>query len=76
MGQGGKWVNVDFERCQPSTCDPGAGTCPAVSACGRKILIQEDPGEEPMLISMKLCVGCGDCVRACSLNALAISQGI
>jgi translation initiation factor RLI1 len=76
MGQGSKWVNVDFERCHPATCDPDAGTCPAAIACTHKILLQEDPGEEPMLISMKLCVGCGDCVRACSLNALTISQGL
>jgi translation initiation factor RLI1 len=75
MGQGSKWVNVDFEQCQPAICDPETGACPAAIACTHKILIQEDPGEEPMLISMKLCVGCADCVRVCPLNALTISQG-
>jgi formate hydrogenlyase subunit 6/NADH:ubiquinone oxidoreductase subunit I len=29
-----------------------------------------------MVVSMKMCVGCADCVRACPLSALAIERGI
>lgn len=76
MGHGSKWVNVDFEHCKPGVCDQTAGLCQAAAACSRNILLQEDPYEEPMVISMKLCVGCADCVRVCPLNALAIERGI
>jgi Fe-S-cluster-containing hydrogenase component 2 len=39
------------------------------------LLIQEDPFEEPMLLSAKMCVGCGDCVKVCPFGAINIEQG-
>jgi translation initiation factor RLI1 len=76
MGHGSKWVNVDFAQCKPHICDPETGTCRAAVACTHNILLQEDLYEEPMVVSMKMCVGCADCVRACPLSALAIERGI
>lgn len=76
MGHGNKWVNVDFAECKPEICDPEAGICRASTACTHNILLQEDPYDEPMVVSMKLCVGCADCVRTCPLKALVIERGI
>ena len=68
----GKWASVDFKTCDPAECDQKGGTCPASKTCTHKLLLQEAPGEGPMLISMKMCVGCGDCVKACPLGAIKI----
>ena len=64
-----KMAMVDFNRCKPHEC--GDGTCVAVKSCEKKLLIQEAVGEPPMP-SPYLCKGCGDCVRACPLDAIKI----
>ena len=70
----GKWARVDFERCAPHTCDGSTGLCAAVGACSHGLLEQEDLFDSPMLMSVTMCVGCGDCVRACPISAIAIER--
>jgi len=62
---------IDFNRCLPGECN--SGVCPAVLACRRKILIQEKPGEIPM-VNPAICRACSDCVRACPRSAIRITQ--
>jgi len=71
-----KWSIIDFEKCIPFICDPISGECSAVRACSKELLIQEEPGEMPMLLSQAFCVGCGKCVAACNLQAIYIERGI
>jgi translation initiation factor RLI1 len=70
-----KYACIDFDKCLPSECGDRSGTCAAALACTRKVLEQEDPADSPVLLSMRLCVGCGDCVRACSIGAIEIKSG-
>lgn len=65
----GKMALVVFDRCEPGHC--ADGVCIAAKACERKVLRQEDVYEPPMACS-SVCRGCGDCVKACPLNAIEI----
>ena len=69
-----KYAHVNFEKCHPARCDGDGGSCPAVVSCKHKLLEQEDAFESPMLLSVALCVGCADCVRACPLDAIQIER--
>jgi len=70
-----KYASIDFDRCNPRNCDGQHGVCAAVRSCKKKLLEQEEPGESPILISMKMCTGCGVCVVACPLAAIEIKNG-
>ncbi|MEE8318556.1 MAG: 4Fe-4S binding protein [Dehalococcoidales bacterium] len=60
---------VTFDQCHPEEC-PG-GQCAALLVCPQKLIQQESPDEIPMF-PPTTCRGCGDCVRACPLQAVRI----
>ena len=70
-----KNAEVDFARCDPHLCDGGSGLCPATAACPRKLLEQEEPFGVPLLLSARLCTGCGACAGACPSCAISIRNG-
>jgi len=61
---------IDHGQCQPEKYDPGGGVCAAAEACTHGVLIQEDPFDPPLTLFLSMCVSCGDCVKACPLNAI------
>jgi translation initiation factor RLI1 len=66
---------VDLNLCDPHKCNPENGKCIPAGACTHGIMEQEEPFEPPILLSETLCVGDGDCVKACPLKAVKISTG-
>lgn len=70
-----KWAEVNYEKCDPKKCNPKDGICVAAQACTHDILEQEEQFEIPMHLSREMCVGCGDCVNICPLNAIKIISG-
>ncbi len=75
MELGSKYLKINYDACRPYKCDSNRGLCKAVSACPHDILIQEEPGDPPMLLSAKMCVGCGDCVAKCPFDVLEVQHG-
>jgi translation initiation factor RLI1 len=71
-----KWVEVNFHKCDPKKCDPEHGICAAVKSCKHDILEQEEPFEVPMHFSREMCIGCADCVKACSRKAIENKSGL
>lgn len=61
---------VDYNKCRPDQCN--GGVCQATLACRYKQLKQEKVNEAPM--NPFVCRGCGDCVRACPMNAIEIAK--
>lgn len=72
LDMGKKRLVVEFKKCEPRKCNPEAGVCRACAACNKKLLIQESADEAPMLVSERMCVGCGDCVHVCPCGALRV----
>jgi translation initiation factor RLI1 len=64
-----KMALINYNICKPENCEDGI--CQAVSACEKKLLIQENPYEPPMP-DPSVCKGCGDCVRACPCGAIEV----
>ena len=61
---------IDYEQCNPQSCDGQAHVCAAANACTHEVLIQEDPGDPPLTLFLSMCVGCAHCARACPLDAI------
>ena len=64
-------VMLNYQFCDPGNCENGI--CAAALVCERKVLKQEKPGELPD-ISPLLCLGCIDCIPACSREALQLMK--
>jgi translation initiation factor RLI1 len=62
---------INYEKCRPEQC--ANGTCAATLACSRKLIKQEEPNEMPMMDPL-LCQGCGDCIKACPLEAIKMAM--
>ncbi|MCK5562013.1 MAG: 4Fe-4S binding protein [Thermoplasmata archaeon] len=71
-----KWVEVDYNLCNPQECDSAEGRCIASRTCKYSILEQEAPYEVPMHLSREQCKGCEDCTKSCPLNAIRQSTGV
>ena len=63
---------VKYDKCAPERCSPNDGVCGAVEVCTHHILIQEESYDSPMVFPAEMCQGCGDCVQACSLDAILL----
>ena len=63
---------IKYDKCKPEKCSPDMGICSAVEVCTHDILKQEEIYESPMVFPAEMCQGCGDCVQACSLDAITI----
>jgi translation initiation factor RLI1 len=61
---------VNYNKCRPDQCDDGI--CKAALACKQKLLKQEKANEPPM--NPFICRACGDCIRACPLDAIEIAK--
>jgi ATP-binding cassette subfamily E protein 1 len=65
---------VDYERCNPRECNSENGVCAAISACTHKVIKQLDGVFQPPIIFQDICMGCWDCIEACSLDAIQIKH--
>jgi translation initiation factor RLI1 len=60
---------LDYNKCVPGNCD--GGVCAATQACPSRLLKQEEPSAVP-ITEPSFCRACGDCVRACPMQAIRI----
>jgi len=65
---------VDYKVCSPNECNPDEGICASVEACSKAILEQIDGTFESPIADQDMCLGCGDCVEACPLDAIRIKH--
>jgi translation initiation factor RLI1 len=65
---------VDYKICNPNECDPDEGICAAVEACSKAVLEQIDGTFEAPIVNQDMCLGCGDCIEACPLDAIQIKH--
>jgi translation initiation factor RLI1 len=65
----GKMALLDFNKSRPDKC--GDGVCKATLECPLHRIGQEGLYEIPMTDPFS-CKGCGTCVLACPLRALAV----
>jgi len=66
-------ARINYKVCKPHECNPNEGVCAAVKACSNGVMEQIDGAfEQPMAIYQEMCLGCGDCVKACPLDSIQI----
>ncbi len=77
MIKGEKTVSlVDYKICSPNECNPDEGICAAVKACSKGVMEQIDGTFEAPIADQDMCLGCGDCVEACPLDAIHMKHDI
>jgi translation initiation factor RLI1 len=64
------FATVNYDICNPNTCDPAEGRCAAAAACTHKVMKQIDGLFEQPMIFQDMCMGCWDCIEACPLKAV------
>jgi translation initiation factor RLI1 len=62
---------VDYEICDPKTCNPEEGRCASAAACTHRVIKQIDGAFEQPMVFMDMCMGCFDCIEACPLKAVS-----
>ena len=67
-------ASIDYKMCNPNECNPGGGICAAAEACSKTVLEQIDGTFEAPIVDQDMCLGCGDCVEACPLDAIQIKH--
>ena len=65
------FASVNYDICNPKTCDQDEGRCAAVSACTHKVIKQIDGVFEQPMVFQDMCMGCWDCIEACPLDAIS-----
>ena len=65
---------VDYEKCNPKECNPDEGVSAAVHACSHKVIKQIDGIFESPIVFQDMCMGCGDCIEACQLDAIQMKH--
>ena len=70
-----KYAVVDYNKCEVEAYNDSESFtgCPAARECPKDVLIQEDLDDPPMLMSPRMCVGCGKCVPECPVSAIKIN---
>ena len=64
-----KTALLDYTKCYPAECN--GRVCKAVEVCPSKLLKQEEPEFAPMTEPYS-CRACGDCAKACPMDAIKI----
>lgn len=68
------FASVNYNICDPKTCNPEQGRCAAVPACTHKVIKQIDGVFEQPVIFQDMCMGCWDCIEACPLDAVFVKH--
>lgn len=62
---------INYDICNPKSCNPDEGICLAALACSQKVIKQIDGPFEQPLVFQDMCMDCWDCIEACPLNAVS-----
>ena len=60
---------INRESCKPKECGLGNG-CVAATLCPNNVIRQTNGVSEMPRVYKDSCSSCGDCVKACPLNAI------
>jgi len=74
MQQKKSFALVDYSICRPKECSPDEGRCLSAAVCAHKVIKQIDGVFEPPMVFQDMCLGCWDCIEACSLEAVQIKH--
>jgi translation initiation factor RLI1 len=64
------FATVNYDICNPTTCNPEEGRCAAATACTHRVMKQIDGLFEQPMIFQDMCMGCWDCIETCPLKAV------